>query len=70
MGINYITNKNLKPMKDREQKDKEMKEFLQKICEMRTLALMIENVPKDSKGNVVVSIVGIKDIGVFYQFVN
>ena len=57
-------------MKDREQKDKEMKEFLQKICEMRTLALMIENVPKDSKGNVVVSIVGIKDIGVFYQFVN
>jgi len=57
-------------MKDREQRDKEMKEFLQKICEMRTLAMMIENVPKDASGNVMVSIVGIKDIGVFYQFVN
>ena len=56
--------------KDREQRDKEMKEFLQKICEMRTLAIMIENVPKDASGNVMVSIVGIKDIGVFYQFVN
>jgi hypothetical protein len=57
-------------MKDNEQRDKEMKEFLQKICEMRTLAIMIENVPKDANGNVMVSIVGIKDIGVFYQFVN
>jgi hypothetical protein len=70
MGINYITNKNLKPMKDIEQKDKEMKEFLQKICEMRTLAMMIENAPKDNKGQCVVNIVGIKDIGVFYQFIN
>jgi hypothetical protein len=57
-------------MKDNEQRDKEMKEFLQKICEMRTLAMMIENVPKDNNNNVVASIVGIKDIGVFYQFVN
>lgn len=57
-------------MKDNEQRDKEMKEFLQKICEMRALAIMIENVPRDTSGNVVASIVGIKNIGVFYQFVN
>ena len=56
--------------KSQSEQDNQMKEFLEQICQMRTLALMIENVPKDSKGNVVVSIVGIKDIGIFYQFVN
>ena len=56
--------------KSQSEQDNQMKEFLEQICQMITLALMIENVPKDSKGNVVVSIVGIKDIGIFYQFVN
>ena len=60
----------MKDKKNQSELDKQMKEFLEQICQMRTLALMIENVPKDNKGNVVVSIVGIKDIGVFYQFVN
>ena len=60
----------MKDKRSQSDNDKQMREFLEQICQMRTLALMIENVPKDSKGNVVVSIVGIKDIGVFYQFVN
>jgi hypothetical protein len=60
----------MKDKRNQSDNDKQMREFLEQICQMRTLALMIENVPKDSKGNVVVSIVGIKDIGVFYQFVN
>ena len=60
----------MKDKRNQSDNDKQMREFLEQICQMRTLALMIENVPKDSKGNVVVSIVGIKDIGVFYQFAN
>jgi hypothetical protein len=60
----------MKDKRNQSDNDKQMREFLEQICQMRTLALMIENVPKDSKGNVVVNIVGIKDIGVFYQFVN
>ena len=60
----------MKDKRNQSDNDKQMREFLEQICQMKTLALMIENVPKDSKGNVVVSIVGIKDIGVFYQFVN
>lgn len=60
----------MKDKKSNSEHDKQMREFLEQICQMRTLALMIENVPKDNQGNVVVSIVGIKDIGVFYQFVN
>ena len=56
--------------KSQSEQDNQMKEFLEKICQMRTLALMVENAPKDNNGNVIVSIVGIKDIGVFYQFVN
>ena len=60
----------MKDKRNQSDNDKQMREFLEQICQMRTLALMIENVPKDNRGNVVVSIVGIKDIGVFYQFVN
>ena len=60
----------MKDKRSQSDNDKQMREFLEQICQMRTLALMIENVPKDNQGNVVVSIVGIKDIGVFYQFVN
>ena len=56
--------------KSQSEQDNQMKEFLEKICQMRTLALMVENTPKDNNGNVIVSIVGIKDIGVFYQFAN
>jgi len=56
--------------KSQSEQENEMKEFLEKICQMRTLALMVENTPKDNNGNVIVSIVGIKDIGVFYQFAN
>ena len=56
--------------KSQSEQDNQMKEFLEKICQIRTLALMVENAPKDNNGNVIVSIVGIKDIGVFYQFVN
>jgi hypothetical protein len=56
--------------KSQSEQDNQMKEFLEKICQMRTLALMVENAPKDNNGNVIVSIVGIKDIGVFYQFAN
>jgi len=56
--------------KSQSEQDNQMKEFLEKICQMRTLALMVENAPKDNNGNVIVSIVGIKDIGVFYQFTN
>lgn len=47
-----------------------MKEFIQKIAEMRAVQFMIENAPKDSKGNAVVSIVGIKNFGMFYLFEN
>ena len=60
----------MKDKRNQSDNDKQMREFLEQICQMRTLALMIENVPKDNNNNVVVSIVGIKDIGVFYQFVN
>jgi hypothetical protein len=60
----------MKDKKSQSEQENEMKEFLEKICQMRSLALMIENVPKDNNNNVVASIVGIKDIGVFYQFVN
>ena len=47
-----------------------IKEFIQKIAEMRAVQYMIENAPKDSKGNVVVSIVGINNFGMFYLFEN
>jgi hypothetical protein len=60
----------MKDKKSQSEQDNQMKEFLEKICQMRSLALMIENVPKDNNNNVVASIVGIKDIGVFYQFNN
>lgn len=60
----------MKDKRSQSDNDKQMREFLEQICQMRTLALMIENVPRDNKGNVLVIIVGIKDIGVFYQFVN
>ena len=63
-------------MKDEESQNQEnnlsdaMKEFIQKIAEMRAVQFMIENAPKDSKGNAVVSIVGIKNFGMFYLFEN
>jgi len=47
-----------------------IKEFIQKIAEMRAVQYMIENAPKDNKGNAVVSIVGIKNFGMFYLFEN
>ena len=47
-----------------------IKEFIQKIAEMRAVQYMIENAPKYNKGNAVVSIVGIKNFGMFYLFEN
>jgi hypothetical protein len=47
-----------------------LKEFIQKIAEMRAVQFMVENAPKDNKGNVVVSIVGIHNFGMFYLFEN
>jgi len=47
-----------------------LKEFIQKIAEMRAVQFMVENAPKDNKGNVVVSIVAIHNFGMFYLFEN
>ena len=59
-------------MKDKEQNNLSdaMKDFIQKIAEMRAVQYMIENAPKDNRGNPVVDIVGIKDVGLFYIFHN
>lgn len=59
-------------MKDKEQNNLSdaMKEFIQKIAEMRAVQYMIENAPRDDKGNAVADIVGIKNVGLFYIFHN
>lgn len=59
-------------MEDKEQSNlsNSMKEFIQKIAEMRAVQYMIENVPKDNRGNAVADIVGIKNFGLFYIFNN
>lgn len=63
-----------KTMKEEENENNEIsnsiKEFIQKIAEMRAIQFMIENAPKDENDNVVVDICGIKSVGLFYLFKN
>jgi len=63
-------------MKDEESQNQQnnlsdaMKEFIQKIAELRAVQYMIDNAPKDERGDAVVDIVGIKNFGLFYLFKN
>lgn len=41
-----------------------------KLKEMSEIAFMCANAPKDQNGNAVVSVVGIKNFGMFYLFEN
>lgn len=38
--------------------------------EMKEIAYFLNNAPRDNKGQVVVSVVGIKNFGMFYLFEN
>lgn len=50
--------------------DRKKEEFVKIIREMRAVADMIRNAPRDHKDNVVVSVVSIKNFGLFYLFEN
>jgi hypothetical protein len=52
------------------EQEKFFEEFRNKIREMTAVALMCANAPKDQNGNNVVSVVGIKNFGIFYLFEN
>jgi len=52
------------------EQEKFFEEFRNKIREMSVVAYMCANAPKDHNGNHVVSVVGIKNFGVFYLFEN
>jgi predicted RNA-binding protein Jag len=55
---------------NQEEINQKMKEWLHKVAQMTAVQYMIENAPRDTNGNVVVSIVGINNFGLFYQFNN
>lgn len=40
------------------------------IDEMKKIGHFLNNAPRDNKGNVVVSVVGIRNFGMFYLFEN
>ena len=54
---------------DKETK-KKIEELAREILQMRAINIMIENAPRDSRGNAVVDIVGLKGFGLFYAFKN
>lgn len=49
---------------------KSMEEMQREILQMIAVVKMCRDAPRDEGGNVVVSVVGIKNIGLFYQFNN
>lgn len=49
---------------------KRMEEIQNEILKMVAVVKMCRDAPKDEGGNVVVSVVGIPNIGLFYQFNN
>lgn len=58
---------------DSQQKDelkKQIEQMQREILQMAAVARMCHEAPKDEQGNVVVSVVGIRNIGLFYQFNN
>ena len=54
---------------DKETK-KRIEELAREILQMRAINIMVENAPRDSRGDAVVDIVGLKGFGLFYAFKN
>jgi hypothetical protein len=54
---------------DKETK-KRIEEPARQIVQMRAINIMVENAPKDSRGNAVADIVELKGFGLFYAFKN
>lgn len=54
---------------DKETK-KKSEELAREILQMRAINIMIENAPRDSRGDAVVDIVGLKGFRLFYAFKN
>lgn len=53
-----------------EENKKRIEELAREILQMSVIASFCEQAPRDSNGNVVVSVVGIPYIGLFYQYQN
>jgi hypothetical protein len=57
-------------MKDEKSQRERIEQLTREILKMTAIAKMCGNAPRDKQGNVVVSVVGIGNIGLFYQFNN
>jgi hypothetical protein len=57
-------------MKDEKSQRERIEQLTREILKMTAIAKMCGNAPRDNQGNVVVSVVGIGNIGLFYQFNN
>jgi hypothetical protein len=57
-------------MKDEKSQRERIEQLAREILQMTAIAKMCGNAPRDNQGNVVVSVVGIGNIGLFYQFNN
>lgn len=57
-------------MENEKSQRERIEQLTREILQMTAIAKMCGNAPRDSQGNVVVSIVGIGNIGLFYLFNN
>lgn len=57
-------------MEEKNSQKERIEQLAREILQMTAIAKMCGNAPRDKQGNVVVSVVGIGNIGLFYQFNN